>query len=129
MIGSLNNAQIDHLLRSEVVGRIGCHAEGHTYVVPVTYVYANNSIVAHTREGLKVAMMRANPEVCFEVDRIDNLANWQSVIIQGTYHELTGRKAEGALQELVNRVHPFPAAKPVCRATASTAPTPRLTPH
>lgn len=39
MLGELNRAQIDQVLRGELVGRVGCHAGGQTYVVPITYVY------------------------------------------------------------------------------------------
>ena len=42
-------------------------------------------LYCHSGEGLKLQMMRANPSVCFEVDRHENLANWQSVIAQGTF--------------------------------------------
>lgn len=107
MIGFMNKTQIDNLLKSEVVGRIGCYAEGKIYIVPITYVYDGESIFGHTTVGLKVDMMRANPNVCFEVDHIDNLANWQSVVVWGTYQELEGKEAEDSLQILVNRLHPF----------------------
>jgi hypothetical protein len=36
MLGSFASAEIEDLLRTEVVARLGCHAEGRTYVVPVT---------------------------------------------------------------------------------------------
>lgn len=107
MIGFMNAVQINHLLRSEVVGRIGCAADGKVYVVPITYVYDGTSILAHTSLGMKVDMMRANPSVCFEVDHVYNMSNWQSVIAWGTYVELTGKEAEDALLEIVNRIHPF----------------------
>lgn len=107
MIGSLNKHQIDNFLRSEVIGRIGCSSQGKTYVVPITYVYDGEHIYAHTRNGMKTIMMRQNPNVCFEVDRIQNMANWQSVIVWGVYEELKGKAAEDALQSLVNRVHPI----------------------
>ena len=32
--------------------------------------------------------MRANPFVCFEVEDIDDLANWHSVIAWGVFEEL-----------------------------------------
>jgi nitroimidazol reductase NimA-like FMN-containing flavoprotein (pyridoxamine 5'-phosphate oxidase superfamily) len=37
MLGQLNPDQIEALLKSEVLGRIGCSANGIVYVVPVTY--------------------------------------------------------------------------------------------
>jgi nitroimidazol reductase NimA-like FMN-containing flavoprotein (pyridoxamine 5'-phosphate oxidase superfamily) len=107
MIGFMNREQIDHLLRSELVGRIGCTSENRVYVVPITYVYEDSSIYGHTTAGMKVDMMRTNPNVCFEVDHVDNLASWQSVIAYGIFEELQGQEAEDALQRLVNRVHPF----------------------
>ena len=39
MLGTLSSEQIEQVLRSEVIGRIGCHASGKTYVVPITYAY------------------------------------------------------------------------------------------
>jgi nitroimidazol reductase NimA-like FMN-containing flavoprotein (pyridoxamine 5'-phosphate oxidase superfamily) len=84
MLGELDDRQIDHLLRSETVGRIGCHANGQTYIVPLTYVYDGQYLYGHTGAGMKVQMMRANPKVCFEVERMQDMANWQSVIVWGT---------------------------------------------
>ncbi len=107
MLGTLNDDQIELVLRSEVIGRIGCHADGRTYVVPITYAYDGLNIYGHSGEGLKVEMMRRNPSVCFEVDRMDNLANWRSVIAEGTFEELSGAAAEAALALLVNRLAPL----------------------
>jgi nitroimidazol reductase NimA-like FMN-containing flavoprotein (pyridoxamine 5'-phosphate oxidase superfamily) len=107
MIGFMNREQIDYLLHSELVAHLGCAVDNKVYVVPITYVYEDNCIYGHTTAGMKVDMMRTNPNVCFEVDHVDNLANWQSVIAYGTFEELEGREAEEALQKLVNRVHPF----------------------
>lgn len=102
--GTLNHDEIDHLLDTEVIGRIGCHADGTTYIVPVTYVYAGGCIYGLTGDGAKLRMLRANPEVCFEVDHIDSLTRWQSVIAWGRFEELHGADAEQALHLLVARV-------------------------
>ena len=107
MIGTLNSLQIENFLRSEVIGRLGCSAKGKPYVVPIAYVFDGKDIYSHTKEGLKTTMMRQNPTVCFEVDHIHDMANWQSVIVWGKYEELKGKKAEEALQAIVNRIHPI----------------------
>lgn len=107
MLGSLNNEQIDRLLSAEVVGRVACHAEGRTYVVPVTYAYDGSTIYGHTGEGMKVRMMRQNPDVCFEVDRMENMANWQSVIAWGRFEELHGTAAAHAMGLLMDRLLPL----------------------
>jgi len=107
MLGILNDKQIDSLLHRQVVGRIGCHAGNRTYVVPVTYVFDGENIICHTREGLKLEMMRKNPEVCFETDHMENMANWQSVIAWGTFKELKDKEAKDAMNKLIDRIHPL----------------------
>lgn len=63
MLGELTKDQIHHVLHCQTVGRIGCYANNKVYVVPVTYVFDNMNIYAHSKEGTKIEMMRANPEV------------------------------------------------------------------
>jgi nitroimidazol reductase NimA-like FMN-containing flavoprotein (pyridoxamine 5'-phosphate oxidase superfamily) len=104
--GALSDEQVDAVLRSEVVGRIGCHADGKTYVVPVVYAYDGSAIYGHSNEGLKMRMLRANSAVCFEVDHVERLSNWQSVIVWGQFEELHGEDADRAEQLLVERLKP-----------------------
>ena len=99
--------EIDQVLHSEVVGRIGCHAHDKTYVVPIAYVYDGQYIYGHTGDGLKLRMLRENPDVCFEVDHIDGLTNWQSVIAWGRFEELHGAEADRAMRLLAERIRPF----------------------
>ena len=54
MLGELTSDEIDELLRTEAIGRIGCYAFGQPYVVPVTYAYDGDSVYGHSREGLKL---------------------------------------------------------------------------
>ncbi len=89
MIGVLSLKAAKDVLRANIVGRIGCSDGGKIYVVPVQYVYDNKCIYAHSVEGLKIHIMRRNPDVCFEVDDIINLNNWNSAIAWGKYDELT----------------------------------------
>jgi nitroimidazol reductase NimA-like FMN-containing flavoprotein (pyridoxamine 5'-phosphate oxidase superfamily) len=96
MLGELNERQIEHVLRSEVIGRIGCIAEGRPYVVPITYVYDGTCVYGHSVDGVKMRAMRSEPSVCFEVEHVDNLANWQSVIAWGPTRKCAARKRRPA---------------------------------
>ena len=107
MLGELTPEQINAVLFNEVVGRVGCYAEGRTYVVPITFVFDGDAVYAHSAEGLKITMMRANPHVCFQVDQRENLVNWRSVVAWGVYEELQGKEALDALQILVARLMPL----------------------
>jgi uncharacterized protein len=88
MIGRLTHEQIEEVLRENVVGRIGCSEGKKIYVVPVNYIYDGKHIIAHSVMGMKIEMMRKNPQVCFEVDEMKNFTNWKSVIVWGEYQEL-----------------------------------------
>jgi uncharacterized protein len=101
MLGELTKTEIESVLTSSVIGRIGCCTNQKVLVVPVTYVYDDNFIIGHTEEGLKINMLRQNPECCFEVDIVENISNWKSVIAWGTFEELNGDDAKIALDKLV----------------------------
>lgn len=107
MLGKLNDLQIDHLLLGQFVGRIGCTDGEKPYIVPVTYVYDGEYIIGQTREGLKLDIMRKNPNVCFEVDSMTNMANWQSAVLFGTFEELNGKTADTAKDYMFNHMWPL----------------------
>jgi nitroimidazol reductase NimA-like FMN-containing flavoprotein (pyridoxamine 5'-phosphate oxidase superfamily) len=108
MIGSLNKDQCERILLGSMIGRIGCYSAGKTYVVPMTYVFDNGFIYAHSKEGLKVKMMRKNAKVCFQVDQIDSMTNWRCVIVWGKFEELKSpAEQEKAVRILVNGIEPF----------------------
>lgn len=77
--------------------------------MPVAYAYDGDYIFGHTSEGLKVQMLRKNPLVCFEVDRIDDMANWRSAIIIGKFQELLLNEVESkdALRLITNKMIPL----------------------
>jgi hypothetical protein len=107
MLGELNPDQIEKLLYGQVIGRIGCSANGITYVVPVTYAYDGKHIYAHSKDGMKIQMMRMNPMVCFEVDQMEDMANWQSVIVWGRFEELKNSEQKFGLHKLTSRLQPL----------------------
>ncbi|HUH15026.1 MAG TPA: pyridoxamine 5'-phosphate oxidase family protein [Gaiellaceae bacterium] len=99
----LTRAEIDELLHEQVVGRIGCHADGVTYVVPVIYAYDGECVHVASIEGRKVRMMRENPNVCFEVDEYAAPGQWRSAIAQGAYEEAEGDEQAVSLALLAER--------------------------
>jgi len=96
--------EIDEFVLSQKVGRVGCHVDGETYVVPVIFGWDGNCIYVYTTEGKKVDMMRENQRVCFEIDEYLTSGGWRSVIAQGVFEELEGDEALRALQIITERV-------------------------
>jgi nitroimidazol reductase NimA-like FMN-containing flavoprotein (pyridoxamine 5'-phosphate oxidase superfamily) len=109
MMGELSESGMQSLLRRQIVGRIGCQADGVIYVVPINYAYDNDNVYGQTAEGMKVRMMRRCPNVCFEVDQVDDVGTWQSVIAWGSYEELRDEQASDAMNRLVARLMPIVA--------------------
>lgn len=108
MLRELNDAQIDDLLKSQLIGRIGCHSDDLIYVVPVNYIYEAPDIFCHSAKGMKIDLMRNNPQVCFEVDDIKDMTNWQSAIVWGKFEEIRHiQEKQDIMQKLINRVTPF----------------------
>jgi uncharacterized protein len=106
MTQKMDRSQIEELLHSEKVGRIGCIDGARPYVVPIPYAFDDGFVYAHSVIGSKIRLMRSNPHVCFEIDHEDDLAHWQSVIAWGDYEELTGAAAAEAMRLIVSRLTP-----------------------
>lgn len=107
MFGQLTNEEIEALLKTQIVARLGLH-DSRTYVVPISYAYDGEQIYFHSLHGLKTTMMRNNPEVCIQVDEMKNMSDWNSVICWGKAKELTSREDRTrALQVLTARELPI----------------------
>jgi len=107
MLGKLNDAQINNILSSQVTGRLACTDGMQPYIVPVTFTYDGKYIYGQTNEGAKLEILRKNPNVCFEVDMMTNMRNWQCAIVYGRFEELENKDAEQARDILLNRVYPL----------------------
>jgi nitroimidazol reductase NimA-like FMN-containing flavoprotein (pyridoxamine 5'-phosphate oxidase superfamily) len=107
MMGELNVNQIEDVLRSEVIARLAFISEGRPYIVPVTYVYDGESVYIHSAEGMKIRAMRDNPQVCIEVEQIESMANWRTVVAQGVAEPLWHDAGERAMDLLAERFAPM----------------------
>lgn len=107
MLGQLNNDQINNILSSQVLGRMACTDGKQPYIIPLTYAYDGEYVYGQINDGMKLKILRKNPNVCFEVEIVANMANWQSVIAYGKFEELKNKEAQKARDILYNRVFPM----------------------
>ncbi len=79
------------MLDEERVGLLGLNDEPQPYVVPTDFAFEDGAIYIHTPDrGLKARLARANPNVCFEVDRYnETVTDFRSVIIRGRMTEVS----------------------------------------
>lgn len=105
--GELSREEIDKLLYKQAYGRLACTDGDQPYIVPVTYAYDGKYIYGQTNEGAKLNILRKNPKICFEVDLMTGMRDWQGVVIQGQFEELKAAAAEKAREILYNKVFPL----------------------
>jgi hypothetical protein len=85
VLGRPGEAQIEDVLRTATIGRIGCRDGDSVYVVPISFVRDDGCAYGHSAEGRKLTLMLAAPEVCFEVEDVHGLSDWRSVVARGRF--------------------------------------------
>ncbi len=100
MLGNLNKDQIENILHSQSICRIACCDDKLPYLVPITYYYDGKYIYGQSQEGMKINILRKNPNVCIQVDLITSMSIYQSVIVNGKFEELKPGLSEKARSEL-----------------------------
>lgn len=102
MIQEMQHEACEALLRNNFVGRIAYVASGVPHVVPMTYYYSNQggkSLLLYSLEGHKIDAMRKNRLVGFQVDEIEVITRWRSVLVHGEFEQLEHIDAKEFLRE------------------------------
>lgn len=99
----LDDDGIEGVLRRAIVGRIACcaHDGERPYLVPIPFGYDGESVYSISGPGRKLEIMRAHPEVAFEVDEVEAEDRWRSVIADGVFEEITAPDARCRAIEIV----------------------------
>lgn len=107
MLGTLTDMQMNNLLASQVRGRIACTNGKRSFILPFTYIFDGNYLYGELYDKRKMEVLRKNPAVCFEIDLMQGLANWQEVIVEGKIEELKGEEEKKAKDFLSEHIYPF----------------------
>jgi nitroimidazol reductase NimA-like FMN-containing flavoprotein (pyridoxamine 5'-phosphate oxidase superfamily) len=104
MTGMLTPEQISNILHSQSICRIGFIDNLQPYIIPVNYYFDGKHFYCQSQEGMKLKAMRKNPNVCVQVDIINSMNNWQSVLAIGQFEELKGDDADKMRKELYDNI-------------------------
>lgn len=111
MIRLLSDEEARALLSGCRMGRLGCVDNGSPYVVPVNYVFHDDSIYVHSLPGRKIKALRENPRACLQVDEIKDANHWRSAIAFGRFEEVNDEgERDGAMRRFLSS---FPHLTPV----------------
>jgi nitroimidazol reductase NimA-like FMN-containing flavoprotein (pyridoxamine 5'-phosphate oxidase superfamily) len=88
-IRTLNRAECESILARNHVGRLAFSFHDRVDIEPLHYVYDNGWLVGRTSYGAKLGTLRHRPWVAFEVDEIEGIFDWRSVVIHGVFDIVT----------------------------------------
>ncbi|MCF6159037.1 MAG: pyridoxamine 5'-phosphate oxidase family protein [wastewater metagenome] len=112
--------EIEYILSTATVGRLGTCAHGIPYITPMNFVYdkETSKVYLHcAHEGKKLDNIRVNPNVCFEVEDVKHIivkqptcgssVAYKSVIMFGSIRMLTDSATKNAaLRKLADKYAP-----------------------
>jgi len=79
----LERHECEVLLGRQQVGRLAFTFRDRVDIEPIHYVFADGKIFGRTQFGTKVNVLAHHPWVAFEVDEVDALFDWRSVVVHG----------------------------------------------
>lgn len=89
----LTPTQAWELLRRNHVGRLAFFNHGFVDMEPVHYVARDDWLFVRSAEGAKVEVFPHHPYVAFEVDEVDGMFDWKSVVAHGTVYMMADEGA------------------------------------
>lgn len=105
----ISQQECSEVLKRVSIGRLACSLHDQPYVVPVAFSYEPGCVYVFSTAGKKIKWMRQNPKVCLQADEVGNRSNWASVVVTGTYLELSEpqftAQREHALEQLSQYSH------------------------
>ena len=83
-MNEMTGEQINAFLAKQTIGHVGMIRSGRPYVVPVAYLFDQNTVYFATEPGQKLESLQNQPETCFEVDEyVPELGEYRSVVAYG----------------------------------------------
>ncbi|MFH4965205.1 pyridoxamine 5'-phosphate oxidase family protein [Gaetbulibacter sp. M235] len=101
------------VLNDNYIAHLGYIFNNVPFITPITYYYdqKENIIISYSDEGHKISAMRLNPFVAFQLEEINSINNWKSVLIVGEFEELKGSEAKMQLHKFAQNVKSLIAKK------------------
>lgn len=96
----LDRSECEAILARNHVGRIAYARANHVEIEPVHYVYSDGWIYGRTSEGRKIEMTGYTWwPVAFEVDEIEEMFRWRSVVVHGGFFAMPRREGGWDVEE------------------------------
>ena len=103
IVQEMREADCFNLVHRQFIARLATCANDQPYVVPVQYALADGMIFSFSMPGLKVDNMRTNPNVCLQMEEMQDSRQWRSVVVTGKFRELHSDEERQHAWEVLQR--------------------------
>lgn len=105
-IEEMTSVESGRLLHRVGYGHLACCRSNQPYVVPIHYAYDEPTLYIYTTEGKKAEIIRVNPQICLQVEDVEDNENWMSVIVTGDAEQLFDEKERDTAMRFLTAVNP-----------------------
>lgn len=88
IFSDLDERQCNAILDENRVGRIAYAFHEQVEIAPIHYVRRGKWLYGRTAPGTKLTTLSHAPWVAFEVDEIEGMFEWRSVVVHGAFYAL-----------------------------------------
>lgn len=94
------------LLQRIGFGHLGCARDNRPYVLPMHFAYDAEDLYFITTEGMKTDFIAVNPQVCLQVEEVQDPSHWQSVMVNGHAEQVTQTEDMERAMQLITARNP-----------------------
>jgi uncharacterized protein len=85
VIRDLSRDEVEETLNRNRVGRVAFSFHDRVDIQPIHYIYERGWLYGRTSEGEKIFTLKHNQWIAFEIDEVNDLFDWRSVVIHGSF--------------------------------------------
>lgn len=105
-VEDMSRTEMHTLLAGVGYGHLGCVRAGRPYVLPMHYVFDGDDVYFVTTEGSKTAALAENSAACLQVELVQDVGHWSSVIVTGPAERLTAPADIERAMDLITQSNP-----------------------
>ncbi len=94
----LTKPECEAILANHHVGRLAYTFHDRVDIEPIGFVFDQDGLVFRTGPGSKLMTLKHHPWVALEVDEVEGMFKWRSVVVHGTAYVLSEIGSEAELE-------------------------------
>jgi uncharacterized protein len=85
VIRELSRDEVEETINRNRVGRLAFSLHNRVDIQPIHYIYERGWLYGRTSEGEKIHTLKHNQWIAFEIDEVNDLFDWRSIVIHGSF--------------------------------------------